>query len=49
MLLCIGLLLLGILAILLQLLRARQQVDYHKLSLQIKLLLVGGLGLLIVF
>ena len=49
MLLCIGLLLLGILAILLQLLRARRQVDYHKLSLQIKLLLVGGLGLLIVF
>ena len=49
MLICIGLLLVAILVILGQLARARQQVDYHKLSLQIKLLLVGGLGLLIFF
>ncbi|CAH0999659.1 1,4-dihydroxy-2-naphthoate octaprenyltransferase [Neolewinella maritima] len=49
MLICIGLLLVIVLIILGQLARARQQVDYHKLSLQIKILLVGGLGLLIVF
>ena len=49
MLACIGLLLVAVLVILGQLARAKQQVDYHKLSLQIKLLLVGGLGLLIFF
>ena len=49
MLICIGLLIVAILVILLQLMRAQHQVDYHKLSLQIKMLLVGGLGLLIFF
>ncbi len=49
MLICIGLLLVAILIILLQLARARQQVDYQKLSLEIKVLLIGGLGLLIFF
>ena len=49
MLICIGLLLVGVLLILIQLMRARQQVDYHQLSLQIKFLLIGGLGLLIFF
>ena len=49
MLICIGLLLVAVLIILLQLARAQQQVDYHKLSLEIKVLLVGGLGLLIFF
>ncbi|PPK88876.1 4-hydroxybenzoate polyprenyltransferase [Neolewinella xylanilytica] len=49
MLICIGLLLLALVVILIQLAQARQQVDYHKLSRQIKFLLVGGLGLLIFF
>ncbi|MBB4078559.1 4-hydroxybenzoate polyprenyltransferase [Lewinella aquimaris] len=49
MLICIGILLLAITAILLQLARARQQVDYHQLSMEIKFLLIGGLGLLIFF
>ena len=49
MLICIGLLILAVLTILFQLAQARQQVDYHKLSRQIKFLLVGGLGLLIFF
>lgn len=49
MLTCIVLLLLAVAIIVAQLLRARQQVDYHKLSTQIKFLLVGGLGLLIFF
>ncbi|MCP9235780.1 UbiA family prenyltransferase [Lewinella sp. JB7] len=49
MLICIGILLLAISVILLQLARARQQVDYHKLSMEIKFLLIGGLGLLIFF
>lgn len=49
MLICIGLLLVGVMLILAQLMRARQQVDYHQLSLQIKFLLIGGLGLLIFF
>lgn len=49
MLICISLLLLAVLTILIQLAQARQQVDYHKLSRQIKFLLVGGLGLLIFF
>ena len=49
MLICITILLLAILVILYRLATARQQLDYHKLSRQIKLLLVGGLGLLIFF
>ncbi len=49
MLICIGLLLVAILIILLQLTRAQQQGDYRKLSLEVKALLVGGLGLLIFF
>ena len=49
MLICIGLLLLAIILILVQLTRARRQGDYHRLSTQIKFLLVGGLGLLIFF
>ena len=49
MLICIGLLILAVLTILFQLAQARQQLDYHKLSRQIKFLLVGGLGLLIFF
>ncbi len=49
MLICICLLLLAIVVILVQLARAQRQVDYHKLSRQIKFLLVGGLGLLIFF
>lgn len=49
MLICITILLLAILVILVQLSSANQQIDYHKLSSQIKLLLVGGLGLLIFF
>ena len=42
-------LLLAILIILLQLARARQQGDFRRLSLEVKVLLVGGLGLLIFF
>ena len=49
MLVCIGLLILAVLTILFQLAQARHQLDYHKLSRQIKFLLVGGLGLLIFF
>lgn len=50
MLICIGLLLLALIVIVYQLTRANQHVeDYRKLSLQIKFLLVGGLGLLIFF
>ena len=49
MLICIGLLILAVITILFQLAQARQQLDYHKLSRQIKFLLVGGLGLLIFF
>ena len=49
MLICIGILLLAVLIITAQLAWARRQPDYHRLSTQIKLLLVGGLGLLIFF
>ncbi len=49
MLICIALLLLAVLVITGQLIYARRQPDYHRLSTQIKLLLIGGLGLLIFF
>ena len=49
MLACIGLLLVAVLVIVGQLVLARRQPDYHRLSTQIKILLVGGLGLLIFF
>jgi 4-hydroxybenzoate polyprenyltransferase len=49
MLICITVLLLLVLLIVAQLFRARRQVDYHKLSLQLKFLLIAGLGLLIFF
>ena len=49
MLICISLLILAVITILFQLAQARQQLDYHRLSRQIKFLLVGGLGLLIFF
>ncbi|WP_116126910.1 UbiA family prenyltransferase [Lewinella sp. IMCC34183] len=49
MLICIGLLLLAVVVIVGQLAIARRQPDYHRLSTQIKVLLVGGLGLLIFF
>lgn len=46
---CMGLLLLLVIAILIQLMRARQPNDFHRLSTQLKFLLLGGLGLLIFF
>ena len=49
MLICIALLLLAIVLILVQLTRAQRQGDYHRLSTQIKFLLMGGLGLLLFF
>ncbi|THH34958.1 geranylgeranylglycerol-phosphate geranylgeranyltransferase [Neolewinella litorea] len=49
MLVCITLLLLAVIVIVAQLARGHQQVDYHRLSTQIKFLLIGGLGLLIFF
>jgi 4-hydroxybenzoate polyprenyltransferase len=49
MLVCIAVLLFIVVLIVAQLFRARQQVDYRKLSLQLKLLLIAGLGLLIFF
>ena len=49
MLICIGVLLVGLLYILIQLARAREQTDYHRLSTQLKVFLLGGLGLLAFF
>ncbi len=49
MLICIGILLIALLLILRQLARARQQGDFRRLSLEVKALLVAGLGLLIFF
>jgi 4-hydroxybenzoate polyprenyltransferase len=49
MLICIGVLLVGLLYILLQLVKAREQTDYHRLSTQLKVFLLGGLGLLAFF
>jgi hypothetical protein len=49
MLACIAILLLGLLYIIFQLLRAREVLDYKRLSLQLKFFLLGGLGLLIFF
>ncbi|MEL7162726.1 MAG: UbiA family prenyltransferase, partial [Bacteroidota bacterium] len=46
---CIGLLLLGLIYILYQLNRAQAVPDYHRLSTQLKLFLLGGLGLLVFF
>jgi 4-hydroxybenzoate polyprenyltransferase len=46
---CIGLLLLALVWILIQIARAKGKVDYHRLSTQLKLFLLGGLGLLIFF
>jgi 4-hydroxybenzoate polyprenyltransferase len=49
MLACIILLLLGLIYILFQLARAREKTDYHRLSTQLKVFLLAGLGLLIFF
>jgi len=49
MLTCIALLLIGLLYILFQLARAKEKPDYHRLSTQLKLFLLAGLGLLIFF
>lgn len=49
MLACIAVLLLGLLYLIFQLLRAREVTDYKRLSLQLKFFLLGGLGLLIFF
>jgi len=49
MMICIGLLLLGLLYILIQLNRAKEVPDYHRLSTQLKFFLLAGLGLLVFF
>lgn len=49
MLACIGLLLLALVYILIQLARAKEQPDYHRLSTLLKVFLLGGLGLLAFF
>lgn len=49
MMICIGLLLLALIYILIRLMRAREVPDYHLLSTQLKLFLLGGLGLLVFF
>lgn len=46
---CIIVLLVGLVFILFQLYRAREQPDYHRLSTMLKLFLLGGLGLLAFF
>lgn len=49
MLICIGILLLGLCYILVQLASAKEKTDYHRLSTQLKVFLLGGLGLLAFF
>lgn len=49
LLLCIGVLILAIFYIVVRLQRAREPREYHALSTQLKLVLLGGLGLLLFF
>ncbi|MEM9529054.1 MAG: UbiA family prenyltransferase, partial [Bacteroidota bacterium] len=46
---CISILLLALIYILVRLMYAREVPDYHRLSTQLKLFLLGGLGLLVFF
>ncbi|SEQ96108.1 UbiA family prenyltransferase [Neolewinella agarilytica] len=49
MLACIGVLLLALIYVMIQLWRAREPKDYHRLSTVLKFFLLGGLGLLALF
>jgi 4-hydroxybenzoate polyprenyltransferase len=49
MLTCIGMLLLALVYVMIQLWRARDPKDYHRLSTVLKFFLLGGLGLLALF
>jgi 4-hydroxybenzoate polyprenyltransferase len=49
MLACIGFLIIGLAYILFQLAQAKDALDYHRLSTQLKFFLLGGLGLLAFF
>lgn len=49
MLACIGFLIIGLAYILFQLAQAKNALDYHRLSTQLKFFLLGGLGLLAFF